>query len=140
MTISAVLLAGGASRRMGEDKATKLLREIVVKNGISVRKGHTLMANMVVSGEVPIALTIYHHEVEPMKRAGAPIAELDIAPEIAFVTGAAVAKRAPHPYAAVLFLDYLLTDGQREQMIAFNSRQCRRDSAQRSARRLSVEH
>ncbi|HYM19137.1 MAG TPA: extracellular solute-binding protein [Micropepsaceae bacterium] len=97
---------------MGEEKATKLLREIVVKNGISVRKGHTLMANMVVSGEVPIALTIYHHEVEPMSRAGAPIAELNIAPEIAFATGAGVAKRAPHPYAAVLFLDYLLTDGQ----------------------------
>jgi iron(III) transport system substrate-binding protein len=97
---------------MGEERAVKLLRDIVVKNGISVRKGHTLMANMVVSGEVPIALTIYHHEVEPMKRAGAPIAELDLAPEIAFVTGAAVARRAPHPNAAMLFLDYLLSEGQ----------------------------
>lgn len=97
---------------MGEEKAVRLLRDIVTKNGLSVRKGHSLMANMVVSGEVPIALTIYHHEVEPMKRAGAPIAELNLAPEVAFATGAGVARRAPHPHAAVLFLDYLLTEGQ----------------------------
>jgi iron(III) transport system substrate-binding protein len=97
----------------GEDKGVALFRDIVAKNGISVRKGHTLMANLVASGEVPIALTIYYHEVEPLKRAGAPIEELDLAPVFAFVAGAGVAKRAPHPNAAVLFLDFLLSDGQK---------------------------
>ena len=97
---------------MGEDKALALFRSIVAKNGISVRKGHTLMANLVASGEVPIALSIYHHEVEPMKKAGAPIEELNLPPVIAFTAAASVAARAPHPYAAVLFLDFLLTDGQ----------------------------
>jgi iron(III) transport system substrate-binding protein len=97
---------------MGEDKALRLFREIVAKNGISVRKGHTLMANLVASGEVPVALTIYHPEVEPLAKAGAPIAELDLPPVIAFTSAASVAARAPHPYAAVLFLDFLLTEGQ----------------------------
>jgi iron(III) transport system substrate-binding protein len=97
---------------MGEDKALKLFRDIVVRNGVSLRKGHTLMANLVVSGEVPVALTIYHHEVEPLKAAGAPIEELNLSPVIAFTAAASVANRAPHPYAAVLFLDFLLTDGQ----------------------------
>jgi iron(III) transport system substrate-binding protein len=101
------------SNALGEDRALKLFGNIVAKNGISVRKGHTLMANLVASGEVPIALTIYYHEVEPLKRAGAPIDELDLAPVLAFTAGAAVAKRAAHPYAAVLFLDFLLSDGQR---------------------------
>jgi iron(III) transport system substrate-binding protein len=97
---------------MGEMKALKLFRDIVAKNGVSLRKGHTLMANLVASGEVPVALTIYHHEVEPLSGAGAPIAELNLSPVIAFTAGASVANRAPHPYAAVLFLDFLLTDGQ----------------------------
>ena len=105
------LMAMAAS--MGESTGIALFRDIVTRNGLSVRKGHTLMANLVASGEVPIALTIYYHEVEPLKRAGAPIEELNIAPVFAFVAGAGVAKRSSHPNAAVLFLDYLLTDGQK---------------------------
>ena len=101
------------SGALGEEKGIKLFRDIVAKNGISVRKGHTLMANLVASGEVPIALTVYHHEVAPLKRAGAPIDEIDIAPVFAFAAGAGMAKRAPHPYAAMLFIDFLLSDGQK---------------------------
>jgi iron(III) transport system substrate-binding protein len=96
----------------GENKGTALFRDIVTKNGISVRKGHTLMANLVASGDVPMALTVYYHEVEPLKRAGAPIQELNIAPVFAFTSSVGVAARAPHPNAAVLFQDFLLSDGQ----------------------------
>ena len=34
---------------------------IVDKNGVSVRKGHTLLAQLVVSGEIPMALTVYNY-------------------------------------------------------------------------------
>ena len=71
------------------------------------------MANLVASGEVPVALTIYYHEVEPLKRTSAPIDELNLEPMFAFATGAAVARSAPHPNAAVLFHDYLLNEGQK---------------------------
>jgi len=97
----------------GEDKGVGLFRDIVSKNGISVRKGHTLMANLVASGEVPLALTIYYHEVEPLKRSGAPIQELNIAPVFAFTSSVGVAAHALHPNAAVLFQDFLLSDGQK---------------------------
>jgi len=98
---------------MGEEKGLKLFGDIVAKNGVSVRKGHTLMANLVASGEVPVALTIYYHEVEPLKRAGAPIEQLDIPPVFAFAAGTGLAQRAPHPYAGMLFIDFLLSDGQK---------------------------
>jgi iron(III) transport system substrate-binding protein len=39
---------------MGEKDAYKLFGDIVAKNGISVRKGHSLLANLVASGEVPL--------------------------------------------------------------------------------------
>ena len=98
---------------MGEQQGLALFQKIVTTNGLSVRKGHTLMANLVASGEVPVALTIYYHEVEPLKRTTAPIDELGLAPMFAFATGAGVARAAPHPNAAVLFHDYLLTEGQK---------------------------
>ena len=41
---------GGVVSALGEDKGLKLFRDIVAANGISVRKGHTLLANLVVSG------------------------------------------------------------------------------------------
>ncbi len=53
---------------MGEQKGLSLFYDIVAANGISVRKGHTLLANFVGSGEVPLALTAYSYRVEQMKR------------------------------------------------------------------------
>jgi iron(III) transport system substrate-binding protein len=97
---------------MGEEKGLKLFREIVAKNGLSVRKGHTLLANLVVSGEVPLALTTYLYKVLQLKNDKAPIDYLVLPPEIARAQGTGMAKKAPHPHAAVLFIDFLLSDGQ----------------------------
>jgi len=36
---------------MGEDKTVALFRGVVAANGVSVRKGHTLLSNLVVAGE-----------------------------------------------------------------------------------------
>ena len=97
---------------MGEEKGLKLFGDIVAKNGMSVRKGHTLLANLVASGEVPVGLSVYYHEVEPLMRSGAPVAELNIPPVFSFAAGTGLARRAPHPYAGVLFIDFLLSQGQ----------------------------
>jgi len=102
------------STALGEERATKLLRDIVTRNGISVHKGHSLMATLVVSGEVPVALTAYVDELDALKKTGAPIDYSFAAPTVAMPTGVGVFKRAPHPHAAVLFADYLLSEeGQR---------------------------
>ncbi len=97
---------------LGEERGLKLLRGIVAADGISVRKGHTLLANLVVSGEVPLALTIYTFRAEQLKKSGAPIDWVALAPTIARFEGAAVARRAAHPNAAILFFEFLLTDAQ----------------------------
>jgi iron(III) transport system substrate-binding protein len=95
---------------IGEAKGTKLFKEMVAKNGISVRKGHTLLAQLVVSGEVPFALTVYNYKAEQFKRQGAPIDWFSIGTAIARPNGAAVARRAPHPHAAVLFYDFEISE------------------------------
>jgi len=103
---------GAVIDQLGEERGLKLFRNIVATNGISVRKGHTLLTNLIISGEVPLALTTYSYRVEQMKRSGAPIDWFFIPPAIARFEGAGVARRAAHPNAAVLFYDFMLTDAQ----------------------------
>ena len=92
----------------GEEKGLAFFRELVAKNGISPRQGHTLLNNMVVSGEVPLALTVYNYMPEQAKKRGAPIDWFAIEPAIARSNAVGVARRAPHPAAALLFYEYLL--------------------------------
>ena len=98
---------------MGEAKGLTLFRDIVKANGMSVRKGHTLLANLVPTGEVPLALTAYSYRVEQLKAEKAPVEIVYLPPVAAIPTGAGMFKRAPHPHAALLFTDFILTDGQK---------------------------
>lgn len=98
---------------MGKDKALTLFRRIVATNGMSVRRGHTLLSNLVVAGEVPLALNVYGYRVTALKKSGAPIDGVVLPPAFALPTGIGLLAKAPHPNAALLLLDFYLTDGQR---------------------------
>ena len=107
----------GILSELGEERGTKLFREIVAANGMSVRKGHTLLTQLVASGEVPLALTVYNYKAEQLRGEGAPIDWFVIGNAIARPNGVGVARRAPHPHAALLFYDFELSpEGQ--QIIA----------------------
>ena len=105
---------------LGEEQGTKLFNNIVATNGISARKGHSLLATLVASGEVPLALTVYNWNPEQLKAKGnVPIEGLFIPPVIAQPSTIAMLKRAPHPAAAILFYDFMLSEGQK--LLADNS-------------------
>ena len=104
----------GMLGELGEAKGTKVFKDIVAKNGMSMRKGHTLLAQLVVSGEIPLALTVYNYKAEQLKAKGAPIDWFAIGTAIARPNGVGVARAAPHPHAAVLFYDFEISEeGQR---------------------------
>ena len=104
----------GIAAELGEARGTRLFKDIVAANGMSVRKGHTLLTQLVVSGEVPFALTVYNYKAEQLKQKGAPIDWLSVGPAIARPNGVGVARKAPSPHAALLFYDYEIdVEGQR---------------------------
>jgi iron(III) transport system substrate-binding protein len=104
----------GQFAELGEAKAEKAFRAIVAANGVSVRKGHTLLTQLVASGEIPLALTVYNYKAEQLKSKGAPIDWFHIGPAIARPNGVAVSKNAPNPHAAVLFYDFEISpEGQK---------------------------
>ena len=98
----------------GEEKGLAFFRKLVATNGLSVRKGHTLLNNMVISGEVPLALTVYNYMPQQAKAKGAPIDWFAIEPAIARSNAVGVSAKPKHPAAALLFYEYLLgPDGQK---------------------------
>lgn len=105
---------------IGEQQGMKLFREIVARNGISVRQGHTLLTNLVVSGEVPFALTVYQYMAEQAKQKGAPIDWIALDPAVAKSNAIGVARRAPHPNAALLFYEYMISPEAQRLLVAMS--------------------
>jgi iron(III) transport system substrate-binding protein len=99
-------------RTLGEHAGAELFQRIAATNGLSVRQGNSVLANMVVSGEVPLALAVYSHMVEDAKAQGAPVEWFALEPLVARVNGVGVSRQPPHPQAARLYYEYLLTDAQ----------------------------
>ncbi|MEO5845000.1 MAG: extracellular solute-binding protein [Caldimonas sp.] len=82
----------------------------------SLRKGHVLLAQLIASGEVEVGLTAYHANVQSFKKRGAPIDWAPVEPVIARPQGIGVARFAPHPHAALLFADFMLSPEAQEML------------------------
>ncbi len=71
------------------------------------------LANLTIAGEVPLSPTIYNSHVEASRAQGAPIAWNVPGPVAVTDTSTALALKAPHPHAAMLLIDFLLSkEGQ----------------------------
>ncbi|HTQ76225.1 MAG TPA: extracellular solute-binding protein [Burkholderiales bacterium] len=104
-------LAGLAMRR-GEKSALDFFGKLVAMKP-DVRKGHVLLSELVAAGEVPVSLTNYASNADSMKRRGMPIDWKPVEPVIGRPQALGLAAAAPHPNAALLFADFVLSpEGQ----------------------------
>jgi iron(III) transport system substrate-binding protein len=102
----------GELKILGREKGAKVFRDIAEKNGLSARSGHSLLTNLIASGEVPMGLTVYSYMVDQAARKGAPIDWFAIEPLVGRANGIGVSRRAPHPHAALLFYEYMISEAQ----------------------------
>jgi iron(III) transport system substrate-binding protein len=98
---------------LGEENGLKLFRDIVAANGIAVRKGHTHLTNLAAAGEQPIGLTVFMQNVDVARKNGAPVDWFLLPPTIARPAAMGMAKAAPHSAAALLYYDFMLSEGQK---------------------------
>jgi iron(III) transport system substrate-binding protein len=95
------------------NKGADVVRKIAALQP-SLRKGHVLLASLVAAGDVPVGLAMYNSNIETLKRKGAPIDYVPVQPVVARPQGIGVARNAPHPNAAALFAEFVLSpDGQK---------------------------
>ncbi len=99
---------------MGRDKGQSFMQKLAQQN-ITINRGQTLKVQLLAAGEFSAIINAYNTHIELIKRNGAPVewvAPLD-QPVIPNPHLIAIAKRPPHPNAAKLFIDFILSaEGQ----------------------------
>jgi iron(III) transport system substrate-binding protein len=102
----------GLARWRGEKGALDFFGKLVAMKP-DVRKGHVLLSELVAAGEVPVSLTNYASNADSMKRRGLPIDWKPVEPVVGRPQALGLAAAAPHPNAALLFADFVLSpEGQ----------------------------
>ena len=97
---------------LGRDRGTAFMQALA-RQSPQFRRGHSLLSRLLVAGDFPLAL-VHAAEVDSAKAQGAPVdwvRALD--PVVTSPSQVAVSANAPHPHAARLFVDLLLSvEGQ----------------------------
>jgi iron(III) transport system substrate-binding protein len=72
---------------------------------------------LVASGEVPLSPTIFDADITVAKQKGVPVEWRSLDPVVTTVGYSGLSSKAPHPHAALLFLDYLHSKEGQQLMI-----------------------
>jgi iron(III) transport system substrate-binding protein len=92
----------------GREKALGYLGRLS-KQDLTYRRGGTLTTQVVSSGEFPIGIAINGETSAAIRDKGAPLGFKVLAPTIVKPEGLFLAKNAPHPHAALLFVEWVLS-------------------------------
>ena len=112
-TSTGVRWVGAMNDVMGREFLDKMVEQDLKVQDMS----GAALAGLVGSGEVPLSPTIFDADVMVTKQKGAPIDWRPLAPVVTTVGYSALSSKAPHPHAALLFLDYVHSkEGQQLMM------------------------
>jgi len=99
---------------MGKEKAIRHMRELAKQNLLLRRESSAMRAQLLAAGESPIDIDSTLGPVEELKKRGAPIDWIALSPVPVVTSAHGVALRPPHPNAARLYLDFMLSrEGQK---------------------------
>ena len=111
-TSTGVRWVGSTLDTLGREFLNKMAEQELTVQSMS----GAALAGLVASGEVPLSPTIFDADVAVAKQKGAPI-ECPLDPVVTTVGYSGLSSKAPHPHAALLFLDYLHSkEGQQLMM------------------------
>ncbi len=94
-----------------QEEIDQLFADMV--DGAKLVKGHTVQGELMSAGEFGVTASNYTYIVERAKQGGAPVDYQPLVePVIARPNGAGLMKTAANPASAMLFMDWLLEEGQ----------------------------
>ncbi|HEU4767962.1 MAG TPA: ABC transporter substrate-binding protein [Pyrinomonadaceae bacterium] len=99
----------GMLKHWGEAKGKKYM-EALAKQGIQWRNGHNLLVELMGAGEYPVSVVIYPERAEQLKAKGQTVEWVKTTdPILVNMDIMGIAAKAPHPNAAKLFFNYVLS-------------------------------
>ncbi len=105
----APIFIGNVLAAMGKEKGMAYLERLAKQNVAKSTASARALLDLVIAGEYPLVLNIFNHHAVISKKAGAPSEWQPIEPVAAPVHTVGLPKNSPHPYAAMLLIDFLLS-------------------------------
>jgi iron(III) transport system substrate-binding protein len=94
---------------MGEKKGMEFM-QVLAKQDVSIRGGRSMVTQLLGAGEYDLQIVAYWYRPYLMKKQGAPVDWVAMEPAIVATHPISVVNRAPHPNAARLFIDFVLSE------------------------------
>ena len=123
---------GTLVKAMGDEKGLAYMRELAKQ--VQLRNGRQILSQLVAAGEFKGALSAYSTQFEQMKPAGAPVDWVYLNPVFANIHPTGISAKAPHPNAARLFIDFVLSKRGQELLRGLKRIPDRTDTAPEQGR------
>jgi iron(III) transport system substrate-binding protein len=101
---------GTVLTEMGEEKGMAYLRELSKQKIANVAGAAREVLDQVIAGEYAIALNIFNHHAVISAKKGAPVDWIKMEPVTGSLSVISIHKSAPHPNAAKLLVDFIISD------------------------------
>ena len=115
----------GLKRAWGKEKAIAYFKKLAALEPV-LKRGNTERVQLALAGEYPL-IVAYNQTIQRMTSRGAPIDWLPLEPAVTQVNPAMIGAKAPHPNAARLFYDFILSKEGQEQLRTFQRIPVRKD-------------
>jgi iron(III) transport system substrate-binding protein len=103
---------------MGKEKGESYLRQL--SKNVIIRRGRSLLVELLTAGEFPISIDVYAHRVAGAIKDGAPLAAAPMPAYFSSPNVDAILKRAPHVENAKLWIDWLQSPAGQEVVATRN--------------------
>ena len=111
--VGAILFIAGVMRDMGKGKGEAYLKRLAAQRIVNYAGSARALVDRVGEGEYKLAVEIYAHHPLISKAKGAPLDTQMLSPVPSALSTIQLARNAPHPNAAMLLIDYMLSkEGQ----------------------------
>ncbi|HUR72521.1 MAG TPA: extracellular solute-binding protein [Candidatus Limnocylindrales bacterium] len=116
----APMMIGNIFQSMGQEAGKAYLQKLKAQNVAKSTASNRQLLDLVMAGEYPLALHIFHHHAYISRTAGAPVDWAPLEPLSATINTISPVTRSPHPHAAMLLLDFILSEEGQKVIQAAN--------------------
>jgi ABC-type Fe3+ transport system substrate-binding protein len=106
----APIFVGTILNTMGQEAGKTYLQRLKAQNIAKSTASNRQVLDLTIAGEYPLALQIFNHHAYISKTAGAPVDWTPHEPVTATIQTIALAKNSPHPHAAMLLIDFAMSE------------------------------
>jgi len=126
------LVLQGLITAWGKEKAIDYMKKLAAQEPVLMR-GNTERVAFTGAGQYPLILA-YAHTIEREKFKGSPMDWIPLEPAVVEIDPQMIGAKSPHPNAARLFMDYILSKEGQEMLLEFQRIPVRKDVEPKPAR------